>query len=128
MVLVDTSIWVRFLANRLNNPDVLESLLGQEDVVGHSFVFGELLIGDIGGRSRFLASYESMIQLTAVSNLEVVQFVIAHKLLGRVIGRIDAHLLSTAMVGGARFWTADLRLNKVAEELGVAYSPSGGGL
>jgi hypothetical protein len=31
-----------------------------DEVIGHDCVYGELLIGDIGGRKTLLASYERM--------------------------------------------------------------------
>ena len=45
MVLVDTSVWIRFLANRAPFAARLDDLLGQGEVCGHDFVFGELLSG-----------------------------------------------------------------------------------
>ena len=46
MVLVDTSIWIRFLANKQPYAGGLERLLDRDEVSGHELVFGELLIGD----------------------------------------------------------------------------------
>jgi predicted nucleic acid-binding protein len=63
--------------------------------------------------------------LSAVPHLDVVSFVRARKLHGRGIGWIDAHLLASALVGGAPLWTADERLARLARELGIAYVPSG---
>ena len=54
-VLVDTSVWIRFLSNRTPYAAQLEALLNQDDVSGHDFVYGELLIGDKGGRKKLLA-------------------------------------------------------------------------
>ena len=50
MVLVDTSVWIRFLANRAPYAAELDRLLGLDEVTGHELVYGELLIGDRGGR------------------------------------------------------------------------------
>src|SRR2546422_10156496 len=55
MVLVDTSVWIRFLANRAPYAAELDRLLGLDEVTGHELVYGELLIGDRGGRREFLA-------------------------------------------------------------------------
>ena len=52
MVLVDTSVWIRFLANRAPFAGMLDELLGRGDVCGHDFVFGELLIGDKAAASN----------------------------------------------------------------------------
>ena len=50
MVLADTSVWIRFLANRAPESDELDKLLALDDVIGHELVYGELLIGHRGGR------------------------------------------------------------------------------
>jgi len=46
IVLVDTSVWIRFLSNRAPYAAELDGLLSRDEVTGHDFVFGELLIGD----------------------------------------------------------------------------------
>src|SRR5262245_31253992 len=98
-VLVDTSVWIRFLSNRAPYAAGLEALLSRDDVSGHDFVYGELLIGDKGGRKKPLASYEQMDQAPIVTHSEIVAFVRDRKLHGRGIGWIDAHLLASALVG-----------------------------
>ena len=62
MVLVDTSVWIRFLSNRAPYVAGLEDLLGRDEVSGHHLVYGELLIGDKGGRRPLLADYAQMHQ------------------------------------------------------------------
>jgi predicted nucleic acid-binding protein len=121
MVLVDTSVWIRFLSNRAPYAAELDGLLARGEVSGHDFVFGELLIGDGGGRGRLLTDYALMHQAPVVPHLEVTEFVRQRRLLGRGIGWIDAHLLASALVGHLRLWTADSRLATVASELGVSY-------
>ena len=122
MVLVDTSIWIRFLSNRAPYVAGLDRLLGDREVSGHAFVYGELLIGDKGGRRRLLADYQRMHQAPLVPHQEVVTFVRVRKLHGRGIGWIDVHLLASALVGGTALWTADPRLAAVAGELGIGYA------
>jgi len=51
-VLVDTSVWIRFLSNRAPFAAEMDSLLADDAVVGHEFVYGELLVGDRGGRQK----------------------------------------------------------------------------
>lgn len=120
-VLVDTSVWIRFLSNRAPFSAALDRLLADDAVVGHQFVYGELLVGDRGARRELLSSYERMEQIPAVSHGEVVAFVRARKFHGRGIGWIDAHLLASALVAGVRLWTADAPLMVIAGELGIAY-------
>jgi predicted nucleic acid-binding protein len=120
-VLVDTSVWIRFLANRAPYAAELDGLLSRDEVSGHDFVYGELLIGDRGGRKALLANYERMDQAPLVPDAELVAFVRDRKLNGRGIGWIDAHLLASALVGRLKLWTADSPLATVATELGIAY-------
>jgi predicted nucleic acid-binding protein len=122
IVLVDTSVWIRFLSNRAPYAVELDHLLSRDEVSGHDFIYGELLIGDKGGREQLLASYEQMHQAPMVTHDEVVVFVRERRLHGRGIGWIDAHLLASALVGGLKLWTADPRLATLAREFGIAYS------
>ena len=121
MVLVDTSIWIRFLAGTEPYASKLDRLLAGDEVLGHDFVYGELLIGDRGARAKLLAEYKVMRQGALVANPEVVEFVRHHKINGRGIGWIDAHLLASAIVASSRLWTADRPLAAVAQDIGVAY-------
>jgi hypothetical protein len=121
IVLVDTSVWIRFLSNRAPYAAELDGLLSRDEVSGHEFVYGELLIGDTGGRKRFLADYEQMHMAPAVRHADVIEFVRDRRLHGKGIGWIDAHLLASALVGRLKLWTTDPRLVAVARELGIAH-------
>lgn len=121
MVLVDTSVWIRYFSNRLDRADVLDALLSSGDVLAHPFVYGELFIGDLGGRARFLSVYRSFRQSSLLSHDEVVGFASVRRLNGRGIGWIDAHLLGSTLVDRALLWTKDPRLEAVAEGLHIAY-------
>jgi predicted nucleic acid-binding protein len=121
IVLVDTSVWIRFLSNRAPYAARLDELLSRDEVSGHDFVYGELLIGDKGGRKPLLATYEQMHQAPAVPHAEVVEFARSRRLHGRGIGWIDAHLLASALVARLQLWTTDPRLAVIAGELGIAY-------
>jgi predicted nucleic acid-binding protein len=122
MVLVDTSVWIRFLSNREPYATELDGLLERDEVVGHEMVFGELLIGDRGGRARLLAAYQQMHQAATIAHAEVMAFVRDRSLFGRGVGWIDIHLLASALVSGLPVWTADPRFSAVAQELGVAHA------
>ena len=121
IVLVDTSVWIRFLANRTPEAAELDRLLSRDEVSGHEFVYGELLIGDAGGRKQLLHDYEQMHQAPVVPHDDVVAFVRDRRLHGRGVGWIDAHLLASALVGRLTLWTTDPRLAVVAAELGIGY-------
>lgn len=123
MVLVDTSVWVRYLYGR--DPFLSEAgkLADSEQAAGHELVYGELLMGDGGGRKSFLAEYELIEQAPPVPHEEVVELVRARRLQGRGVGWLDVNLLASAMAAHMKFWTADPRLAAIAAELGVAYQP-----
>jgi hypothetical protein len=123
MVLVDTSVWIRFLRNRYPYAAELDRLLDEEEAAGHDLIYGELLIGDISGRGALLESYRLMHRIADVRHEEVVEFIRGNKLYGRGIGWIDAHLLASCLVADILLWTADDRLANVADELGFSYRP-----
>jgi predicted nucleic acid-binding protein len=121
VILVDTSVWIRFFSNQAPYVDRLDTLLDRGEAAGHELIYGELLISDRGGRTKFLASYERMYQASVVPHSDVVSFVRVRKLHGRGLGWIDVHLLASALVGRLQLWTADNNLAAVAGELGVAW-------
>jgi predicted nucleic acid-binding protein len=121
MVLVDTSVWIRFLANRTPYAQQLEKLLARDEVAAHDLVFGELLVGDRGGRRTLLNAYEGIHTVGTVPHREVIEFVRNRKLHGRGIGWIDVHLLASALVNQLHLWTADSSLQAVALDLNISY-------
>jgi predicted nucleic acid-binding protein len=120
-VLVDTSVWIRFLSNRAPYAAELDELLSRDEVSGHDFVYGELLIGDKGGRKELLANYGRMDRAPVIAHSDVVAFVRDRKLHGRGVGWIDVHLLASALVGRLKLWTTDPALATLAKELGISY-------
>jgi predicted nucleic acid-binding protein len=123
MVLVDTSVWIRALSNRHPFLEELDRLLDREEVTGHELVYGELLIGDRGGRKKLLATYTRFVQAATLPHQDVVAFVEGRRLHGRGVGWIDIHLLASAIVSSLKLWTADPRLSAMAHEFGVEYRP-----
>ncbi len=121
MVLVDTSVWIKALSNRAPFAEELGRLLELNEVAGHDLIYGELLIGDRGGRKKLLADYKRMFQSATIPHAEVVTFVEHRNLHGRGVGWIDVHLLASAVVDRMELWTADPRLSAVADEFGVGH-------
>jgi predicted nucleic acid-binding protein len=120
-VLVDTSVWIRFLSNRAPYASELDELLSRDEVSGHEFVYGELLIGDKGGRKELLTNYGRMDRALVIPHSDIVAFVRERKLHGRGVGWIDVHLLASALVGRLKLWTTDPALAALAKELGISY-------
>ena len=89
MVLVDTSAWIRYFANKYLYGAELDALLDREEVAGHELVFGELLIGDKGGRKALLSEYSRIAWLPMIPHREVATLVSSRQLHGRGAGWID---------------------------------------
>ena len=122
MVLVDTSVWIRFYRDQHPYAAELERLLQLKEVAGHDLIYGELLMGDPGGHGRRLVEYSSMRQTATIAHGEVVAFVRARRLHGRGVGWIDVNLVASAIAARAKLWTADHNLHTMAGELGIAYT------
>ena len=64
---------------------------------------------------------QALPQLAMATDDEVLYFIERHKLMGRGIGYVDAHLLAAAAIGDSLLWTRNKRLREIATELGVDY-------
>jgi predicted nucleic acid-binding protein len=123
VVLVDTSVWIRAGANRQPFAAELARLLELDQVVGHDMVFGELLIGDSGGRRKMLEGYQRIAQAKTVPHKTLVEFVRSRSLQGQGLSWIDVHLLASALVQRLALWTADGALEDLAGAFGIRYQP-----
>jgi predicted nucleic acid-binding protein len=119
-MLVDTSVWVEHL--RRGDPKLI-ALLGQDEVECHPFVIGELACGSLRRRAEVLTLLQRLPQVPVVANDEVLAFIERHRLMGRGIGWIDAHLLASAALGNTLIWSRDRRLAEVARELHLYAEP-----
>jgi predicted nucleic acid-binding protein len=117
MILVDTSIWIGYF--RTGN-DRLVNLLVQHQVYTHAFVIGELALGQFKNRSQILEDLRALPSCVPASHDEVCELVETWQLFGLGIGFVDAHLLASALLTqNTRLWTADKRLAKVADKMGL---------
>jgi hypothetical protein len=60
-------------------------------------------------------------QIESVAHSKTLEFVAENNLNERCIGWIDVHLLASAKNGKVSLWTAELRLEAIAKEMGLAY-------
>jgi predicted nucleic acid-binding protein len=114
MVLVDTSVWVSHL--RDGNAE-LANLLNDGRVLCHPLIVGELACGNLKDRAMIL----SFLQLLPVSieaeHHEVLSFIENHRLMGKGLGYVDVHLITSAALTGVSIWTLDKKLAQVADSL-----------
>jgi hypothetical protein len=118
MILLDTSVWADHL--RRGDSSVVQ-VLESGQAAAHAFVIGELACGNLRSRARVIDLLQALQQLAMATDDEVLHFIERHKLMGRGIGYVDAHLLAAAAIGSSLLWTRDKRLREIATELGVAY-------
>ena len=113
-MLVDTSVWVEHF--RRGEPGLI-ALLNRDQVECHPFIIGELACGFLRRRAEVLSLLRSLPQVSAASHEEALTFLDRHRLMGRGIGWIDAHLLTSSALSNTLLWSRDRRLSKVAKEL-----------
>ena len=121
MILVDTSVWVDNL--RAPNRELQQRVEAQQ-VLCHPMVIGELACGNLPERDGFLQRLKGFPLLEALSDDDFLALIERHSWMGRGIGYVDANLLGAVLAdGNATLWTTDLKLRRLAEELGIAHVP-----
>lgn len=121
MILADTSIWVNHLRGGNN---CLKDYLEEGHILVHPFIIGELACGNLKNRVAILTMMGNLPGSVTASDEEVMEFINTRSLFGRGIGYIDMHLLAaTALTRDTLLWTADKRLEKVAMQESLGYSP-----
>ncbi|OCQ54102.1 Ribonuclease VapC32 [Photorhabdus australis subsp. thailandensis] len=121
-ILVDTSVWVDHFKNR---NDGLVQLLSRGLVLIHPMVLAEIACGTPPApRLRTLSDLGLLPPSHQASIAEVMAFIENEKLYGLGCGFIDITLLASALITpGARFWTLDKRLERLAKRFNVSYQP-----
>jgi predicted nucleic acid-binding protein len=117
MVLVDTAVWVQHLRQ---GSAALARLLTDGQVVCHPFVVGELACGHLKNRSEILGLLSSLPCAEVASHEEVLQFIDAHRLMGKGLGYVDIHILASAVLTGVPIWTLDKQLRQTAVGLDLS--------
>jgi len=118
MVLVDTSVWVSHF--RKGNIE-LADLLHDGEVAIHPFVVGELACGNLKNRTLILSLLKSLPMGVEAEHEEVLAFIEKNRLMGKGLGYVDAHLITSAVLTGVSLWTLDKRLGQVAYLLHRSY-------
>lgn len=118
MILVDTSVWIDHFRK---SGSLLAELLEQQEVLLHPFVLGELACGNLKDRKEIVSLLHALPTVVRAEDDEVLFFIERHKLMGKGIGLIDAHLMASCSLTGCALWTRDKRLLAVAREMNVSF-------
>lgn len=118
LILADSSVWLDHL--RSNDP-VMDQLAVEERLLMHTYVIGELSLGNLANRPAFLSRLRQIDAILKARDDDVFNLIETQRLSGSGIGWVDAHLLtSVVLAGDVKLWTRDRRLNAAAERLGRA--------
>lgn len=120
MILPDASIWIDHL--RCANPPLARLLEGGE-VICHPFVIGELACGDLRQRPLTLHLLQTLEEAPMMEHDEVLTLIERHRLMATGIGWVDAHLLGSTLLAGAKLWTLDAPLARAAAKLSILARP-----
>ncbi len=102
-------------------------LLEESAILAHSWVIGELALGNLGNRDEVIGLLQGLPQATLATDDEVLTLIEQAALYGEGIGYVDAQLLAaTRLTPDASLWTRDKRLAAVAARLGVNWELSSG--
>lgn len=128
MILVDSNVWA-YSANGAykDQPIVaakLAELIERGTVLGHPFVYGELLLGQGGPkRQAIIKAYPDLPMVDKLTDEAVWHFIRTHRIDNKGVTLVDAYLLTATHVAGAQLWTEDKALKALAVSLKVAYEP-----
>ena len=116
MVLVDTSVWI----NHFRVTDrKLSELLECEEVLVHPFVIGELACGNLRNRKSIVSLLYALPSAPRADDDEILFFIERHRIMGRGVGLIEAHLLASCQLAKCSLWTADKKLQAVAKAVKI---------
>jgi predicted nucleic acid-binding protein len=119
MVIVDTSVWVDHLRS---GDERLARLLDEGEVLAHSWVIGELMLGGLSDTAARLL--DGLPKAAVAPDHELMQSIQSNGLINSGVGLVDAQLVaSTLLTTDATLWTRERRLTAVAARLGIAHQP-----
>jgi predicted nucleic acid-binding protein len=122
MVLVDTSVWVSHL--RDGNAE-LANLLNDGRVLCHPLILGELACGNLKDRTVILSFLQLLPMSIEAEHHEVLSFIENNRLMGKGMGYVDVHLITSAVLTSVPVWTLDKKLAQAADSLYINYLKNG---
>jgi predicted nucleic acid-binding protein len=109
--LADTSVWIDHFRH---HSEELAGRLRNDAVVIHSAIVGELACGNLPRRRETLTSLALLPHVEEPDAATVLSYIEMHRLFGHGLGWVDAQLLVSALLAGARLWTLDRKLARFA--------------
>ena len=122
MILVDSSIWI----DHFRHGDLeLAKIIGNDQLLCHPLVVGELTLGSLRDRDAVLAFLAAQREAVVATHAEVMTVIDRYSVFSIGIGYTDAHLLtSTLLDRRSSLRTRDKRLGAAAQKVGAALYPS----
>jgi len=117
VILVDTCVWIEHFRG---GDAELRALLEDGEVLAHDLVIEELACGRLSDRAGTLALLEMLPRAERARHEEVLAYVERNELAGAGLGCVDANLLASAALSGARLLTRDRALRREAARLRLA--------
>jgi hypothetical protein len=117
-LLADSSVWIDHLHE---TDEELNRTLRAKQIYVHHAILGELACGTLAHRAEVLARLIMLPELPNATLAELLALMDRRKLWGRGLSWVDVQLLGAVLLAGAKLWTRDRPLHRVAKELGVAY-------
>ncbi len=109
---------------RHGDPELVK-IIGDDQLLCHPFVVGELALGSLRERDAVLAFLTAQREAVVATHAEVMTVIDRHSIFSMGIGYTDAHLLtSTLLDRRSSLWTRDKRLAAAARKVGAALYPS----
>ena len=121
MILADTSVWIDFFRDKPETR-LLRALLHEENVAIHSWIIGELMMGDLSPcRTKILEQVNLLSSVPVYPVDELSHFVEKEKLYGHGLSLVDVQLLYASIVTDSPLWTLDKALKRMATKYGVGF-------
>lgn len=122
MILADTSIWIGHFRSGDNE---LVKIIGDDLLLCHPAIIGELALGSLRGRTSVLAFLNVQREAQVATHDEVLTMIEKHCVFSMGIGYTDAQLLASVLLDRrTSLWTRDERLKVAAEKVGARlYQP-----
>jgi predicted nucleic acid-binding protein len=118
-LIVDTSIWIDFFKGKEPFRSQLQEKLELFQVIGLSWVFGEILQGARNSKEiSIITDYWSLVKKVPEENIWIDAGIYAskHSLIAKGIGLIDSAILTAALRHKVKIWTHDKKLHAMASK------------